>query len=338
MAAASDSSACPRPKLSIVIPVYDERANLWPGYVELTEVLAMELPEEHRPYEIIYVDDGSTDGSLDELRRIKAADPRVMIIRLIRNFGQTGAIACGFDHARGALVATMDADLQNDPRDLSLLLRAITEGAEIACGRRSSRTDLRKYPTGLANWITSRVAGLATHDSAFPLRVFRRHVIENLRLSGQMHRFLAVYASWWGANVVVEVPVTHRTRRYGHSKYGLERILKLVPDLILMKYLERYAGRPMHLFGVVGFLFATLGLGILGWAAVETLRAVPRNDPSGGWIITGLALVTSGIVCTFLGLIAETLLRVYYELLRANPRYDGSRSWPLYVVKDIEGG
>src|SRR5216683_2030983 len=238
-----------RPYLSIVIPVFNEAANV----AELHQQLTASLEPMGRPYEILIVDDGSTDGTLPRLVEIEGRDRRVRVLRLRRNFGQTAAFSAGFDHARGEIVVTSDGDLQNDPADIPRLVAKLDEGYDMVCGWRQERRDpvSKKIPSWFANRIISVATGVHLHDYGCSLKAMRSEVVKGLRLYGEMHRFIPAVASWMGVTVA-EVPVNHRPRTRGRSKYGLGRTLRVLLDLFTVKFLLAYGTRPAHLFGLWG--------------------------------------------------------------------------------------
>ena len=311
-----------RPQISVVIPVFEEAENVGDLHRELTASL-----EAHgRPYEVIFVDDGSRDATLDRLMAIEAADPRVRVLRLRRNFGQTAAFSAGFDHARGEVVVTSDGDLQNDPADIPLLLARLGEGYDMVCGWRRARHDAasRKVPSWFANRLISWATGVHLHDYGCSLKAMRLEVVRGMRLYGEMHRFIPAIASWMGVSVA-EIPVNHRPRTRGRSKYGLGRTLRVLLDLFTVKFLLAYGTRPSHLFGKWGIASAGLGSFLLAYLAYvkfylgESIGGRPLLIVSGGLVLFGVQLV-----CT--GLLAEMLVRIYHE----------SQGKPTYVVKEIQ--
>ncbi|NLX10118.1 MAG: glycosyltransferase family 2 protein, partial [Chloroflexi bacterium] len=261
--------------LSVVLPVYNEKDNVLPVHDELAAVLAgMDLR-----YEIIYVDDGSRDGSTDAIRALADAHPdTVRAVLLRRNFGQTAAIQAGIDHANGAIIALMDADLQNDPHDIPLMLQQMeTEGYDLVSGWRKNRQDRalsRKLPSRIANRLISVVTGVELHDYGCTLKTYRREVLDHVRLYGEMHRFIPVLANAAGARIVERV-VNHRPRIHGKSKYGLWRTIKVVLDLMTVTFLTKYNTRPMYIFGGTGFILSFLSFISL---AVMALSGIVRGD------------------------------------------------------------
>ena len=247
--------------LSIVIPAYNEAESLPGLHAEISDVLSTL----DKSYELIVIDDGSDDGSFDTLRELAALDPRVIAVQMRRNFGQTAAFAAGFELARGDVVITLDADGQNDPADIPKLLDKIDEGYDIASGWRIQRKEsfiMRRIPSIIANWILARQTGVRLHDSGCSLKAYRGEVVKHVRLYGEMHRFIPALASGMGVRVA-EVPVNHRVRRYGKSKYGITRTVRVILDLFTLNFLLGFQAKPMQLFGGIGLLTGGLGFGIL---------------------------------------------------------------------------
>lgn len=313
------------PDLSVVIPIYNEAANLEPLYKELTETLGAW----GHAYELVLVDDGSKDGSFEILKKIQAADPRVVVIQFRRNFGQTAAFAAGFAYARGRLIATSDGDLQNDPRDLPSMAARIDQGVDIVCGWRRKRKDPflnRRLPSMIANRIISWATGVRLNDYGCSLKVFRAEVVKPLRLYGEMHRFLPALASEMGVTIV-EQEVNHRPRVHGKSKYGISRTIRVILDLLTVKFLLSYATRPLQMFGLVGGAMGALGtallvyLGIVKFWAHEGIANRPLLQIAVLLIFTGVQLVT-------VGLLAELQARTYHE----------SQDKPIYVVRQVLDG
>ena len=258
---------CPtmQPELSVVIPIRNEAASLVELHRELTETLTAW----GRPYEVLIVDDGSTDESFAILAQLQALDPHLRVIRFRRNFGQTAAFAAGFDHARGRLIVTSDGDLQNDPRDIPKLVEMIDRGHDIVCGWRKVRKDpflSRRLPSAIANRLISIATGVHLHDYGCSLKVFRAEVVKPLKLYGEMHRFLPAIASEQGVSIA-EVVVNHRERRHGRSKYGIGRTIRVILDLMTVKFLLSYSTRPVQIFGLIGFAMGLPGVAILAWLA-----------------------------------------------------------------------
>ena len=310
------------PYLSVVIPIRNESANIPELHRQLTESLG----RWGRPYEILAVDDGSTDDSFEKLAALQARDSRLRVIRFRRNFGQTAAFAAGFAHARGGLIATSDGDLQNDPADIPGLVALVEQGADIAAGWRKDRKDpflTRRLPSMIANWIISRATGVRLHDYGCSLKVFRAQVVKPLRLYGEMHRFLPAIASELGVTIVEHV-VNHRPRVHGRSKYGLGRTVRVILDLMTVKFLLSYATRPLQIFGLLGIIMGGLGGIIIGWLAYLRLFAYQSiaNRPL---LLFGVLLVFTGVQLITLGLLAEMQVRTYHE----------SQNKATYVIREI---
>ena len=310
------------PYLSVVIPIRNESASIPDLYRQLTDT----LDRSGRPYEILVIDDGSTDGSFDQLAAIQARDARVRIIRFRRNFGQTAAFAAGFAHARGALIVTSDGDLQNDPADIPALVALVEQGADIAAGWRKDRKDpflTRRLPSMIANWVISHATGVKLHDYGCSLKVFRAEVVKPLRLYGEMHRFLPAIASELGVTIVEQV-VNHRPRLHGRSNYGLNRTVRVILDLMTVKFLLSYATRPLQIFGLLGIIMGGLGAAITGWLAYLRLFGYQSiaNRPL---LLFGILLVFTGVQLVTLGLLAEMQVRTYHE----------SQNKPTYVIREI---
>ena len=240
------------PEVSVFLPVFNEEANIEPLNLKLTD----SLQQLGRTYEIIYVDDGSTDHTLNRLRAAAARDSRVRVIALRRNYGQTAAMSAGIDHARGQILIPMDADLQNDPSDIVRLIEKLDEGYDVVSGWRKDRKDkwlTRRLPSAVANRLISRLSGVPLHDYGCSLKAYRRHVLAEVKLYGEMHRFIPIYAGWAGARVT-EIPVSHHARNAGESKYGLSRTIKVFFDLITIKFMSSYLTKPLYVFGAAGLL------------------------------------------------------------------------------------
>ncbi len=265
-----------RPDVSIVVPVYNEQENVQACYEEIKAALADLSPR----YEIIFVDDGSTDGTLEALRKVSEADGCATVIELRRNFGQSAALAAGFDHARGDAVVPMDGDLQNDPRDIPALLARLDEppGYDVVSGWRKKRRDnlLRKIPSRLANWIISSGTGVRLHDYGCTLKAYRRTVLKDVRLYGEMHRFIPALIRWVGGRVG-EMPVNHRPRIAGKSKYGMGRVFKVLMDLFTVKFMIHYLTKPLYFFGKVGLLTLLLAFDVLALVCVQKICEVFRT-------------------------------------------------------------
>ncbi len=310
------------PDLSVVIPIRNEEPNLPELYREFTEALTAF----GRPYELVLVDDGSTDRSFAVLAELQAKDPRVRVIRFRRNFGQTAAFAAGFKYARGALIVTADGDLQNDPSDIPRMVEMIASGADIVCGWRKDRKDTlvtRRIPSMLANRLISWATGVRLHDYGCSLKVFRAEVVKPLKLYGEMHRFLPAIASELGVSIR-EVVVNHRARRHGTSKYGLSRTIRVVLDLLTVKFLLSYSTKPLQIFGLVGGGMLFAGLLVSAWLAYQRLFGYQSiaNRPL---LLFGILLIFTGLQLLTLGLLAELQARTYHE----------SQDKPTYVIREI---
>jgi len=311
-------------ELSVVIPVFNEAENLTPLHAELTQTLA----NLGRSYEIIYVDDGSSDGSLPILEELQRSDERVGILRFTRNYGQTAALVAGFDHASGAIIVTLDGDGQNDPADIPAMLARLDAGSDVVTGWRVPRQDpwlSRQLPSSLANSLIGWITGVRLHDYGCTLKVMRREVVSGLRLYGEMHRFIPALASDLGARVA-EMQVHHRPRRAGVSKYGLSRSVRVLLDLITVKFLSSYSTRPIQVFGVVGLLSTAAGLLITGILGFERLfLGMPlANRPL---VLLGILLTLMGFQFITMGLLGELLVRTYHE----------SQGKPVYRLAEVRG-
>ncbi len=311
-------------QLSVVLPVFDERENLAPLHEELRAV----LEELGRSYEVLYVDDGSTDGSAEVLAGLAAADPRVRVLRLRRNLGQTAALAAGLEHSTGDVVVTLDSDRQNDPRDIPRLLAKLEEGYDLVSGWRRDRKDdlvLRKLPSLAANWIIRRTTNVRVHDYGCMLKVYRGDIARGMRLYGEMHRFIPAIAGDLGARIV-EMEVHHRPRVAGASKYGISRVLRVVLDLMTVKFLSTFSTRPIHVFGVLGLVLGGAGGTILAVLGFERL-ILGHNIGGRPILLLALLLVVTGVQLVTMGLLGEMLARTYHE----------SQGKPIYVLADDTG-
>jgi glycosyltransferase involved in cell wall biosynthesis len=308
--------------LSIVIPLYNEKENVEPLYNQLKAT----LEGAGREYEIIIVDDGSTDGSFDVLKRLHEDDECLKVIRFRRNFGQTAAFAAGFDRSQGQVVITMDADLQNDPADIPLLLEKIKEGYDVVSGWRLPRQDpflTRRLPSLIANWLISQVTGVHLHDYGCSLKAYRREVVKNVQLYGELHRFIPAIANWMGVSVA-EVPVRHYPRRFGRSKYGLSRTPKVLLDLLTVRFLLSYSTRPIHIFGGLGLISFVVGIGLGGYLSFVKF-ALGQDIGGRPLLLLAILLMVLGVQLISIGLLGELVVRTYYEALNK----------PIYVVREV---
>ena len=312
----------PAPALSIVIPVYDEAESLGPLFAELGPALAAL----DRPAEVVAVDDGSTDGSFERLVALAHGDPRIRIVRLARNYGQTAALAAGIEHARAPVIVSLDADLQHDPADIPRLLAVLDEGVDVVNGWRNPRRDpwlTRRLPSQIANRLISLVTGTRLHDYGCTLRAMRASVAKELRLYGELHRFIPALAADLGARVA-EVKVNHRPRTLGTSKYGLSRTLRVLLDLLTVKFLSGFSTRPIQLFGLFGLISAAAGLGLTAYLGFERIVLGVRlaNRPL---VLLAILMAVVGVQFVSLGLLGEMLVRTYHE----------SQAKPIYRVREV---
>ena len=306
------------PDVSVVIPIYNEEESV----EALCAALHSSLSALDCTYEVVLVDDGSTDGTWQKLRKLHGEYPGLRLVRFRRNFGQTAAMSAGFHHANGEVVITMDADLQNDPGDIPLLLERMTDGVDVVSGWRKERKDkflTRRLPSMTANWLISRITGVHLHDYGCTLKAYRRDVIRNVHLYGEMHRFIPALSSWVGGHVV-EVPVHHHPRRFGTSKYGLSRTFRVVLDLVTVKFLLRYSTSPIHMFGKVAAGFAAPGILMLVFMILANLSFNLFGTTFGAelikrpfWIMTAFMLIFMGMQFISMGLLAEIQIRTYHE-------------------------
>lgn len=311
-----------QPDLSVVIPVRNEAENVRQLCRELVQV----LDAWNRSFEAILIDDGSTDDTFELLRDIQAQEPRLRVIRFRRNFGQTAAFAAGFAHARGRLIVTMDGDLQNDPADIPSLVELVEQGNDIACGWRKDRKDPfinRRLPSTIANKVISWGTGVRLNDYGCSLKVFRAEVVKPLRLYGEMHRFLPAIASEMGVRIA-ERAVNHRARTRGQSKYGISRTLRVILDLITVKFLLSYATRPLQIFGLLGFGMGLLGAIVSGYLAWQRLFGY-QSLSDRPLLLLGILLIFTGFQLITLGLLAELQIRTYHE----------SQDKPTYVIREV---
>lgn len=311
--------------LSIVLPIYNEEESI-PAL--MTELPAA-LDAIGKSYEIICVDDGSRDGTFAALEAWQAQDDRVRVVRFRRNFGQTAAFAAGFDRARGEVVITMDADLQNDPADIPKLLAKMDEGFDVVSGWRVERWQeglksfiVRKIPSATANWLISKTTGVYLHDYGCSLKAYRNEVVKGIKLYGDMHRFVPAIASWFGVTVA-EVPVKYRSRQFGTSKYGAGRIFRVLLDLMTVRFLLGYSTRPIRIFGAWGLISLLAGFGAAAYLSVmKILYNISLSDRP--LLLMAVLLMVVGIQLISMGLLGELMVRVYFE----------SQGKPIYTVRE----
>ncbi|MBI5100654.1 MAG: glycosyltransferase family 2 protein [Nitrospirae bacterium] len=310
-------------KVSVVVPLYNEEENVPELYTRLKTSLEA-LPNE---YEILFVDDGSSDSTPVILDKIRTTDKKVTVINFRRNFGQTAAFAAGFDHAEGDVIITMDGDLQNDPADISKLLELIKDN-DIVSGWRRSRKDpfmSRRLPSMLANWLISRVTGVPLHDYGCSMKAYKSDVVKNIRLYGEMHRFIPAVAKWYGVRVA-EVETVHHPRLRGKSKYGISRTVRVILDLITVKFLLSFSTRPLQFFGPFGLISAASGFLISLYLTIE--KIISGTDIGGRpLLLLGALLIIVGVQIIGMGLLGEMVVRVYHE----------AQKKPIYVIRRING-
>ena len=309
------------PALSIIVPIYNEEESIPHLYQRLTAA----LEKLGKPYEIIAADDGSRDQSFGLLSEIAARDQRWRVVRFRRNFGQTAAFSAGFDRARAPVVITIDADLQNDPEDIGTLLAKIDQGFDVVSGWRERRQDPflnRRLPSIIANRLISWATGVYLHDYGCSLKAYRTEVVRGIRLYGELHRFIPAIASWQGI-AVAEIPVNHEARRFGSSKYGISRTLRVVLDLLTVRFLLSYGTRPMQIFGLIGLIATMLGFLIgtyLSWIKLMYGAAIADRP----LLLLAVLMIVLGVQFVSMGLIGELIVRTYYE----------TQSKPIYVVRE----
>jgi glycosyltransferase involved in cell wall biosynthesis len=310
--------------LSIVVPIHNEEPAILPLYDRLTAV----LESLQKPYEIIFIDDASTDRSFDLLANLVETDQRLKVIRLRRNFGQTAALAAGFDEAQGQVIVSLDGDLQHDPEDIPALLQKIEEGYDIASGWRKERLDnaiTRRIPSRIANWLMARASGVNLRDFGTTFKAYRAEVLKDINLYGELHRFIPALASFYGARVA-EVPIRNCPRSSGASHYGLGRTFRVMFDILTIRFLLKYFTRPMHFFGSLGLGGCGLGGLILGFLLIDKLfwghDLVGEHGPL---MVAGALLFLSGIMMFCTGLLGEVLIRTYFE----------SQGRRIYAVREI---
>ena len=310
--------------LSIVIPIHNEEPSILPLYDRLTAV----LEKLRKPYEILFVDDASTDRSFDLLANLVETDPRLKVIRLRRNFGQTAALAAGFDEAQGSVIISLDGDLQHAPEDIPALLEKIEEGYDIASGWRKNRLDnamTRKLPSRIANWMMAQVSGVELRDFGTTFKAYRAEILKDINLYGELHRFIPALATLYGARIA-EVPIRNLPRAAGGSHYGLGRTFRVLFDIFTIWFLLKYFTKPMHFFGKWGLLFVTGGGGILAFIAGKKLwTGHDIIQEHGPLMLLGALAVVTGVMLFCTGLLGEVLTRTYFE----------SQGRRIYAVREI---
>lgn len=310
-------------KVSVVVPLYNEEENVQELYAKLKQALAADVPD----HEIVFVDDGSTDGTLGLAEQLQKQDPRLVVLSFRRNFGQTAAFAAGFDYAQGDVIVTMDGDLQNDPQDIPKLLSLISDH-DIVSGWRRRRQDpfiSRRLPSMIANWLISRVTGVPLHDYGCSLKAYRKEVIKNISLYGEMHRFIPAVAKWYGVKIT-EIETNHYPRLRGKSKYGISRTIRVVLDLITVKFLLGFSTKPLQFFGPVGLLSSMTGFLVSGYLTLD--KFLYGKDIGGRpLLLLGVLMIIVGVQFIGMGLLGEMLVRIYHE----------SQKKPIYVLKKVMG-
>jgi glycosyltransferase involved in cell wall biosynthesis len=309
------------PEVSVVVPLLNEQDNIGPLYEQITRT----LKDKYR-YEIIFIDDGSSDNSFNILADLQKKDNRMRIISFRKNFGQTAALSAGFTHAKGHIIAAIDADLQNDPADIPVMIDKLNEGFDVVSGWRKKRHDnaiTRLLPSKIANWVISRITGVKLHDYGCTLKVYRREVLEETKLYGEMHRFIPALASWSGARIA-EMTVNHRPRTAGKTKYGMGRTLKVILDLITVKFLGSFSTKPIYIFGGLGLASGIAAIAS-GWYVIYQKIANDFAINRNPMLVLTAMLITTTIQFILMGLLAELLVRTYHE----------SQNRPTYVIKQI---
>ena len=309
------------PEVSVVVPLLNEQDNIGPLYEQITQTLKGKYH-----YEIIFVDDGSSDNSFNILADLQKADNKMRVISFRKNFGQTAALSAGFGHAKSKIIVAIDADLQNDPADIPDMIARLTEGFDVVSGWRKKRHDnaiTRLLPSKIANWVISRITGVKLHDYGCTLKVYRRDVLEEIKLYGEMHRFIPALASWSGARIA-EMTVNHRPRTAGKTKYGMGRTLKVILDLITVKFLGSFSTKPIYIFGGLG-LASGIGAIASGWFVIYQKIANDFPINRNPLLVMTAMLITTTVQFILMGLLAELLVRTYHE----------SQNRPTYVIKKI---
>jgi glycosyltransferase involved in cell wall biosynthesis len=312
-------------RYSIVVPFYNEQENVSPLYMKLTEVMEG-LGE---PYELVFVDDGSRDNTFKVLSDIHEHDHCVTLVRLRRNFGQTAGLKAGFDFAHGEIIISMDGDLQHDPEEIPRFLEKMEEGYDLVSGWRHERRDhwlMRRIPSRVANWMMAKLSGIELHDFGTTFKAYRREIIQEIQLYGELHRFIPALASSMGAKIA-EVPIVNLERKNGKSNYGIGRTIRVFLDLIIVKFLLDYSTRPLQFFGLLGMGGAGLGFGVSGFLVYEKFHQhVPIMTEHGPLMLLAVALLVSGMQFISIGLLGEIMARTYYE----------SQDKPIYALREVK--
>ncbi|MFH1963945.1 MAG: glycosyltransferase family 2 protein [Acidobacteriota bacterium] len=310
--------------LSIVVPMYEEEGNAALLHEQISAVLDDLKGLEA---EIIYINDGSADQTLEELKKAAQQDPRVTVLDLRRNYGQTAAMSAGFDRARGEVIVAMDGDLQNDPSDIPILLEELEKGFDVVSGWRKDRKDnslMRTFPSWIANWLIGQVTGVKLHDYGCSLKAYRGEILKDVKLYGEMHRFIPALAAWVGGRVT-ELPVKHHARQHGKAKYGINRTFRVILDLITVKFLLSFSASPLRMFGSFGGISSLIGGGVLlvqTWRKLFIEGYTLADKPI---VLAGVFLVLLGVQLFSIGLLAELVVRTYHE----------SQNKPVYAVRTV---
>src|ERR1700726_2197912 len=312
-------------RYSIVVPFFNEQENVPPLYMKLTEV----MDSIGEPYELVFVDDGSRDNTFKVLSEIYEHDRRVNLVRLRRNFGQTAGLKAGFDFARGEIIISMDGDLQHDPEEIPRFLEKIEEGYDLVSGWRHERKDhwlMRQIPSRAANWMMARLSGIDLHDFGTTFKAYRREIIQEIQLYGELHRFIPALASSTGARIT-EVPITDGERKSGKSNYGIGRTIRVFLDLMIVKFLLDYSTRPLQFFGLLGVAGTGFGVALAAYLAVEKfVRGVDVMAEHGPLMLLSVAVLLSGVQFVSMGLLGELIARTYYE----------SQNKPVYALREVK--
>ncbi len=311
------------PKYSIVVPFHNEEENVTVLYARLKQV----MEQVGDSFELVLVDDGSTDRTYKLLEEIAAVDSRVLVIKLRRNFGQTSALAAGFDHASGSFILAMDGDLQHDPNDIPAFLEKLEEGYDVVSGWRKERIDnfvMRRFPSRCANWLMAKLSGVDIHDFGTTFKAYRAEVLKDVHLYGELHRFIPALASFYGARIA-EVPISNSLRTAGDSHYGLGRTFRVLFDIVTIRFLLRYLTRPMHFFGTLGLAGTTLGGGIMLYLGVNKILGQDIIAEHGPLMVLGGLLLLAGLIMFNTGFIGEMLMRTYFE----------SQGRRIYAIREI---